>query len=320
VKAWYCPSWNGDWRLDADGELRTRLSIVKPTPAELKQLASLAKPLDGKGWISQDDVTRLRTGKLVTWGKGHVTIKAPLSEVGPLVTSIVQPGPAVLTAVRFRDGQIEVTETSQPKAPEPGYRDSAAPPPALPPAPESEPTKAAIELAKKPEAEKAATVKRPTPCCPPCYVDAVGPATDVLLSFLDEEQHECWRDHRYLVARGGLSGHRYLIAHRNTPMAARNIHIAYDLDDMAMMHFHDWTVPPEEEVLAAMLILRYREPWLRNEATALGVRADGRPRLKYKNPFGDGNDGVVDSVWTHRVGDEVAGFLEGYAQATGGRS
>lgn len=317
MRAWYCPSWNGDLRLDADGDA-TKLAIVKPTPAELRILASLAKPLEEKGWVSRDQADRLRTGKVTTFGRGSVQIGAPIVEVGPLITSFMQPGPAVLTAVRFKDGKVEVTETSQPKAPEPGYRDSARPA-ELSPAPASEPAKEALALAKKPDAEKAATVKRPTPCCPPCYVDAVGPATDVLLSFLDEEQHEDWRDHRHLVVRGGLSGHRYLIAHRNTPMAARNIHIAYDLDDAAMMHFHDWTVPPEEEVLAAMLILRHREPWLRNEATTLGSTRGRFPRMYYKNPFGDGGDGLYDSGWTAQVGAEVAGFLDGYALSTGRR-
>jgi hypothetical protein len=301
MKAWYCPSWNGDWRLEADGS-GTQLSVVKPTAGEMRQLASIADPLSAKGWISEPDRLRLKTGKALTsWGKGHMRLDAPLAEVGPVITSILKPGIAVLTAVRFKDGTIEVAETSNPATPEPGYRESGRPSPI---SATSEPTEEVKELAKKPEAEKAATVKRPTPCCPPCYVDAVGPATEVLLSFLDDEQHESWRDHRFLIVRGGLSGHRYLIAHRNTPLAARNIHIAFDLDDNARMHFHDWTVPPEEEVLAAMLILRHREPWLRNEATALGCG-----REKFKNPFGDYGDGVIDSLWTSRFGSAMARFV-----------
>ncbi len=311
MKTWYCPSWNGDWRLEAEGS-HTLLSIVKPTPAELAQLASFAKPFDEKGWITQDDKKRLIDHELTTFGRGSVKINAPLTEVGPIVTSIVQPGPAVLTAVRFKDGHIEVSETSKPTPPEGGYRDSARPPdappppsPSPPPAPPKppEPTEEAKALAKKKDAEKAATVKRPTPCCPDCYVDAIGPATEALISFMDEEQHDTWAKNRYLVVRGGLSGHRYLLAHRNSPLAAANRKIGYDLDDRLVMHFHDWTVPPEEEVLAAMLILRHREPWLRNEATPLGGNH------LFKNPFGDGSDGVVDSQWTQAVGQTLLRWL-----------
>ena len=43
-----------------------------------------------------------------------------------------------------------------------------------------------------------------------------------------------------------------------------------------MLHFHDNSVPPEEEVLAAKLILEHREPWLRNEATCLLQTKDGK--------------------------------------------
>ena len=57
-------------------------------------------------------------------------------------------------------------------------------------------------------------------------------------------------------------------------------------------------------MLAAMLILRHREPWLRNEATALG-----NFRHVFKNPFGDMMDGVEDSVWTQQVGSVLAPIL-----------
>ena len=126
---------------------------------------------------------------------------------------------------------------------------------------------------KKPE--KAATVKRPTPSCPQCYVDATEPATEVLLSFLDEEQHHQWSKDRSMIVTGGLTGHRYLIAHRHSEKAARAGKICYDIDDGGVLHFHDHSVPPEEEILATKLILEHREPWLRNEATCLGMTSTG---------------------------------------------
>jgi len=53
-----------------------------------------------------------------------------------------------------------------------------------------------------------------------------------------------------------------------------------------------------------MLILKFREPWLRNEATALG-----RHRYVFKNPFGDGGDGVRDSMWTYGIGATLLDWI-----------
>ena len=303
MRAWYCPSWNGDWRLEPDpnDKTKTRLSVEKPTPGELAQLGKLAPVLKAAGWLSQHDADLIALNPaLVGQTERYVVIESPLANVGPLVTSILQPGMNILTAVRFRDGHVEVAETNAPPK-EPSLDGGSYRTPTVA---TTEPSKEIEKIAANPKAEVAATVKRPTPCCPDCYVDAVGPATDVLLSFLDKEQHETWRKDRFLVVRGGITKHRYIIAHRNTPLATAQKRIAFDLEDGQVVHFHDWTVPPEEEVLAAMLILRHREPWLRNEATALG-----NFRHVFKNPFGDMMDGVEDSMWTQQVGSVLAPIL-----------
>ena len=305
LKVHYCPSWNGDWRLAAspDDPKTTRLSVERPTPNELRQLRLLAPVFFAKGWLTSESVSLLKNAA------DHVILHAPVSEVGPLVVSTLQPGPTILTAVRFEDGKIEVAETNSPEPPAPPTpaavaEESPAPPP--PPPPPAAPSPEAVALAKRPDAKVAATVKRPTPCCPDCYVDAVRPATEVLLSFLTAAQHETWARERYVIVHGGVTRHRYLIAHRHSPRAAAQRRITLDLDDRVILHFHDWTIPPEEEVLGAMLILRHREPWLRNEATCLGNHTD-----KLKNPFGGYMDGVVDSMWTQDVGRFVGRALAG---------
>jgi hypothetical protein len=106
---------------------------------------------------------------------------------------------------------------------------------------------------------------------------------------------------------GGLSGNRYILAHRHSERARRQGRICFDVDDQMVVHFHDWTVPPEEEVLAAKLILEHREPWLRNEATMLGPQFNFREGLricvmKFKNPFGGFSDGVPDANLTRAIG------------------
>jgi hypothetical protein len=124
---------------------------------------------------------------------------------------------------------------------------------------------------------------------------AIEPATEVLVSFLTDDQHADWAEHRAIVVTGGLSGNRYLLAHRHSTIGQRIGRICWDIDDRQVVHFFDHSVPPEEEVLAAKLILEHREPWLRNEATIFG------PVQKFKNPFG----GFLD-------GTETSGFLQGF--------
>jgi len=101
---------------------------------------------------------------------------------------------------------------------------------------------------------------------------------------------------------GHLSGHRYVIAHRHSKLAQQVGRICFDVDDEKVVHFHDWSVPPEEEVLAAKLIMEHSEPWLRNEATVFGP---GRTDL-YKNPFGDIGDGVESASFAQGIGEGLA--------------
>ena len=155
--------------------------------------------------------------------------------------------------------------------------------------------------AKKATPEKAASVTRPTACCPQCKPGAIEPADEVLQAFLTPEQHELWAKERAIIVVGHLTGHRYLVSHRRGRHAQRAGKICFDLDDCGVLHFHDNTVPPEEEVLATKLILEHREPWLRHEATCLGGDFD----WVFKNPFGDGGDGVRDSSLTGKLGTQL---------------
>ncbi len=330
MRAWYIPAWNGDWRLEpapgSDDTKFTKLTIEKPTALEKRVLAKLAVTFIEKKWIRAVDAVRMRDPS--GWRTTKVTIGAPITEVGPHAASIIKPGQNVITAVRFKDGKIEVSETStvsEGEAAAHPYRDAEPnkdeekpKEPALPPKPKEAdtPTEESKALAKKKDAEAAATVKRPTPCCPDCFIDpdeTNKPATEVLLAFLNEEEHASWAKHRFIVVNGGITGHRYRIAHRHSAIAVEQTRLCWDLDDDALMHFHDNSVPPSEEVLATMLILKFREPWLRNEATTFdgvgGTAGPWRDRQRFKNPFGDGGDGVMDSSWTAQLGHDLQRLL-----------
>lgn len=277
MKAWYIPSWNGDVRIEPskdDPKGKCTLSVFHPTADERASLATISALLVERKWLAEPIAPEIVDERF--------TIDASMEEVGPMVAAALRQGPGVVSALHLRGGRVEVVEHS-----------------GVTQATEAELKK----LAKKP-AKAAATVRRPTPSCPECFVDAIQPATESLLAFLSPEQHATWARDCYVVCRGGLTGHRYILAHRSSEIAAKNGRICFDADNRDVLHFHDQAVPPEEEVLASMLILQHREPWLRNEATCLGLRFS----RVFKNPFGDHLDGVFDANLTKVVGIVAQSF------------
>lgn len=321
---WYFPSWNGDIRIEADPKnvSRTIITAIEPTVDEQRVLTALAKILHEKGWMKRKTLWYPNGKKKKK--EDSTVVSASMLEIGTLMISHLKPGLATLTAIKMEDGTIQAMANSdkgvlawltklfgskKKGTAEIGAVSELAD--TLEAATKADPHRSTPEetkaVEKKPE--KAATVKRPTPSCPQCYVDAVKPATEVLLDFLDEEQHEQWMKTRSIFEYGGLTGHRYLLAHRHSRLAAKIGKICYDHDDGGVLHFHDNSVPPEEEILASMLCLKFRESWLRNEATCLG---DTVFDFVFKNPFGDGSDGVADSNFTGEIGNFIRGFLTTY--------
>lgn len=317
---WYFPSWNGDVRIAVDpkDEKRTLLTIIEPTAAEIERIESANTTFLAEGWTEKERLW-LPDGDPE---RQEVTIDAKLVEVGTVLVAKLKPGVATLTAVTKGDGKTSAMGISEPgyvdwildalgaeaddSPTEVLFQDEAA-------AKQREKRKKKEQKRKEKEEKKAATVKRPTCCCPTQIPGEIGPATEVLMAFCTDEQRDQWQRERRLVARGKISGHRYLLAHRHTKTAQQNTKICWDLDDDHVLHFHDWTVPPEEEVLAAKLILEHREPWLRNEATCF----HGLSRTVFKNPFGDSGDGTHDAAFTLALGElvlsakRVGGFLKG---------
>jgi hypothetical protein len=284
VRAWYVPSWNGDFRLTpGDDDSTSKLLIMGPTPHEVQLLAAFMATARKRKWtkepLAKDETIDTRT----------IVLGASLTKVGPVLVKITKPADRTLTAVSFKNGQLEVAETGV--------------------------IETVIAKAEGDSEAKAVSVARPTPCCPSCVPGSVAAASDVLLSFLNEQEHADWAKHRAIMVTGGRSGHRYLVAHRHSRTAVLNRKICYDVDDRCVLHFHDWTVPPEEEVLATKLILEHREAWLRNEATVLQQDSKGAWHdlgvMRYKNPFGDASDGRADAALTVAFGEVLTAVLRG---------
>ena len=275
----YLPSWNGDMRLTADAE-GSILTLTDPTPQERVLVGVFLRDAAKKGWWT--GAPPPKEGEPYEGKLKDIPVRAPIAQTSKMLIGIARPKDRTLTAVKFSDGKLEVIEGATSKSLE---------------AIEASIAKARKEEDPKREA-KGASVKRPTPCCPQCAPGAIGPASEVLLSFLSPSQHEQWARERAILVEGHLSGHRYVIAHRNSETAQRVGRICFDVDDAKVVHFHDWSVPPEEEVLAAKLIMEHAEPWLRNEATVFGL---GRTDL-YKNPFGGVLDGTESAAFAQGVG------------------
>ncbi len=287
ITHWYLPSWNGDFRLEASGADQATLKIVDATAFEKELLnAFLAKAAKRK-WTSRIiDVDHPTM---------DVVLEAPIAAAGKLLVQMTKSKKKTLSAVVYKNGRITTEESTNDNA-----------------------LAALAAAAAKDDAAKAVTVTRPTPCCPQCQPGANKRASEVLESFLTDEEHEEWSKHRKLTVFGGDTGHEYVIAHRNSKLAARFGRIAYDVDDGGVLHFHDWSVPAEEEVLATKLILENAEPWLRNEATCLGFAQNGWKSI-FKNPFGNGSDGRPEAAFMETFG-RALGLNSGFAGFDGNES
>lgn len=289
---WFFPSWSGDFRLEkidpkatyrdapsVDVDTSCVLRIIEPTPGEVTLLERFLVVATKEGWTKTERVEVTKPSRDAMM-RQDIVLAAPMELVGRRLLKFVRPKKATITALRFEDGKVITAQGTDDHAIEKVAE-------AITKADDAPPE-------KKPKA--AASVSRPTPCCPVCEPGSIAPAREVLLSFLDPQQHQDWAEHRAIVVTGGLSGHRYLLMHRNSPGAAANTKMCFDLDDEATIHFHDNSVPPEEEVLAAKLVLEHAEDWLRNEATHFGGARGMRHR--FRNPFGDYRDGMESASFT----------------------
>jgi hypothetical protein len=272
---WFIPSWEGDFRLEPIDDKTTKLVIQDPTVAESELLHCFLKSCrrGGRQWIPRGEKILADSGPYRTNATREITLHASLGKIGPVLVNALKPKDRTLTALTFKNGELQVAESMDKEAM----------------------AKLGVAAEKK-DAKAAASVSRPTPCCPQCEPGAIAPATEVLLSFLDDQEHADWANHRAIIVIGGMTGNRYVLSHRHGAVGKRIGKICYDLDDQQVVHFFDWSVPPEEEVLAAKLILEHREPWLRNEATFFGAG------IKFKNPFGGVGDGTETSAFMRGVG------------------
>lgn len=108
MRAWYSPSWHGDFRLvaAADDPAASQLVILEPTAHERGLLTAFLAVAHKRKWTT----ATLPEGPITT----HVImLKAPVAKAGPALVRATKPAKRTLTAVTFKDGRVETAETAQ---------------------------------------------------------------------------------------------------------------------------------------------------------------------------------------------------------------
>lgn len=282
IAHWHIPSFCGDFELRADeeDEGKSMLIVEDPTDGEMVQLGTFLAALRQRKWVNKA-VGIIPTGRTV------LRFEQPIVKVAPLMVSELGSARSQLTVVKSVGGQVTHTFDTD------GL--------------EAEEVQAEVAKAaeKAPPKATAATVRKPTSCCPTAVEGPVRKASRLLAAFCTPSQWAEWVEHGFITVRGHMSGHWYRICHRNTPLAVEQGKIVWDLTDNRLVHCYDWSVPPAEEVLAVKLLAEHREHWIRNTATVFG----GRGALEH--PYGDIADGTADATLFRHVGEFVEGALVG---------
>lgn len=267
LKCWSFPAWSGDFRLEADGDDKCVLTVVSPTPAELEKLGDFLKRARKKEWVEQ------HIG-FVPDGESRIEVAASIQDCGRFLLGKKPKGR--LTAVKSTSGHVSAVTEDPEKA------------------------------VSAPDAAAAATVQRPTLCCPSPVPGPDERASEVLRTFCTRRQWSEWERDGTLHCYGNLSGRRYEILHRHHPVAVKRGKIVWDMEDRKVMHAYDWSVPPAEEVLELKLVLEHAEHWIRNPSGAYNHDED-----IYVNPFVSEADQARDGIWDSMVVAGIGGGVVG---------
>jgi hypothetical protein len=275
VRRFHVPAPSGDFELIALDDKQCKLVTENLVASEVEQIKAFLRVCrdPSRKWV--DDLV----GVSAT-GRSEIVIEAPIQQAGAALAGAAAPDRGRLTAVRSVNGSmVAVIDSSDPQ----------------------EIPRIAAETAK-PEAVAAVTVNRPTRCCPTPVEGPMVRSSRVLKTFCTAKQWADWQEKGWVIAIGHRSGHAYRICHRHHPAARAQRKIVWDLTEGKVIHCWNWSVPPAEEVLAAMLFVQNREEQIRNRSTALGCRS-----FVFDDPTGHGgSDGIWDAAQFRGMGAAVA--------------
>lgn len=236
LSRWFIPSFFGDVRLERADD-QCIIVVQGLTDLERKGLAEFLPKAQAKGWIDKKIETIAVDGR-------HA-VQGDIQEVGKVLAKFLKSSRKLVDVILFEDGTVKDVSDGSP---------DKTPPPKAPP-------------------KAGASVAQPTQGCPaPDFAAMDVRATEVLLSFLNDQQADDWRKHQSFITTGA-SGARYAITSRhavdrlrgtvNKPGFERSF---YCLDDRQAFCVHDWAVPAAEEVLTMHLMAQtpHGERYLRH--------------------------------------------------------
>lgn len=271
---WFFPTESGDIRLEGVGATETRLIVTDPTPREIVVLTKLLTTGRKQKWIDPTVGIPTRTGTYT------LEVSAPIRDVATVLLGKRRTPPGVISALVYADGSTTATlDGAELPVPE-----GAKPP------------------EKKPAA--AATIPRPTLCCPIPWEGPDQRASEVLKAFCTPDEWDEWIQCGMIHVVGNLTGHTYRVVHRHHALARRQGKITWDETSDSVVHAHLAVLPPPEEVLSVKLTLQYGEDWIRNPSGYFGRG----PR--FPHPLGLG---CMEGIWS-------AGLIAGLAPRSGWQS
>jgi len=241
----------GDIEIVADSDGHARISWDVLTPAEVKAVAGTRKVLRVFGKAKE-----VRDGVLVLPVRPGV--------VACTLGLFLRPSKDRIVAVRYATGKVGTTLA--PVQPSlltalPGGKETTTPPAAPPP----DPVVQTIETARVSGAVAAVVVPVPHKGCPmPDFTQMrEEKAASVLRKFLNPTQQQDFDRKRSFVARGGVTGHTYIVTSRWAPSVER-LGVLHDLDTKNRVCSSNDGLPPSEECLSMKFIVEgpWEQTWL----------------------------------------------------------
>lgn len=248
---WYIPSTYGDISLRRSENNTTLLTFTKLSNQEAAAIQDLKKHSLKfmRKWATKEDWERIPTRAFEPGDtkENEILLKVPVPKVVKFLTKNIHLDRDSVHVIKFDDGKIQEASIDAIKKVEMSpYRKESPEPP------KKEPPK------KKPKKAVAVTVQKPVQGCPaPDFPDCRIRANRVLRAFLSPQQISDFEKHEKFVTVGADTGDRYMITSRMARKQLRSVseRSVYNLTRRMALCVHDWTIPPEEEMLTMHLML-----------------------------------------------------------------
>lgn len=214
MKMFYVSTY-GDISIEQEENLDEKnvvLTTVNLFPGELILVKQILKKYD----VEDRDITELENKSFVLKGVN-------MEDVHKFMKKTLKKDRATLTAIKYKDGRIELSE----------------------------------EI--KEDAEKGVTVEKPHKGCPmPVVIQGEQRASIILKEFLSTKQMTDFEKYRQFISIGGYTGKPYLLTSRWNP-AVEKVGQLYDIVEKRVVCANCLEILPSEEMLSLKLMIEFKE-------------------------------------------------------------